>query len=256
MDEFEITIEKEIKLTKPLLVEGLPGLGLVGKIAAEHLVDELHADKIATMRSTIFPPQVMITEDGTVDLMENQFYAWKAEKKDQHDLLFIVGDHQGTSSTSHYKLSEKILDIAEMYKTTQIYTLGGYGTGNMSRKPKVFGAVTDKKMIKPLKQIGVSFEKTGGIVGAAGLMIGLGKLRGMPGACFMGETHGQIIDPRSAKSVLEILTKLLKVDINLNELDKKAKETEKAIERARKLEQQRVQMESFPPEQEGQNYFR
>ncbi|MCD6415035.1 MAG: proteasome assembly chaperone family protein [Candidatus Diapherotrites archaeon] len=257
MEEFEVVIEKEVKLNKPILIEGLPGLGLVGKIAVEHIVKELKAEKLATMYSVYFPPQVVIQEDGTVRLMKNEFYYWKSGKKSQRDLLFIIGDTQGSSPESHYKLCNKILDVAEMYNSDMVYTLGGFGVGHMVKKPKVFGAVTHKTLLRPLKQVGVSFEKTGGgIIGAAGLLLGLGKLRDMKGVCLMGETHGQIIDARSAKAVIDVIGKILKVDIDTKELDKRAKETEKALKRVQKLEKQRMSVESFPMESESPSYIR
>jgi hypothetical protein len=233
----------------------LPGLGLVGKIAADHMVSELKAKKLGSVYSPSFPPQVVIQQDGGVEMMKNEFYYWKAEKDGQRDLLFIVGDHQGSTPESHYELCSKILEVAEMYGTSLIYTLGGYGTGSMSRKPKVFGAVNDKALMKQLKDAGVSFEKTsGGIVGAAGLLLGLGRLRNIKAACLMGETHGQIIDARSAKSVLEVLQQLLKVELDLSKLEDRAKKTEKMIESARKREEE--QRSFSTPAQEGPNYIR
>ena len=256
MDETEVILEKEVRLDKPILIEGLPGLGLVGKLAADHMVKELKAEKFATMYSPHFPPQVIIREDGTVRMMHNEFYYWNAEKKTQRDMLFIVGDHQGTVPISHYEVVDKTLDIAEMYGTKMVYTLGGFATGHLPRKPKVFGATTNKKLQKPLRDAGVTFEKTGGgIVGAAGLLLGQGMLRGMEGVCLMGETHGQIIDARSAKAVLEVLQTLLHVDVNLSHLEKRAKETEKMIEKARKQEQQqKTAMDALP--YEGPTYIR
>jgi uncharacterized protein (TIGR00162 family) len=251
--ETEVIIEKEVRLDKPVLIEGLPGLGLVGKLAADHLVQELKAERFAKMFSPHFPPQVVIQPDGTVRMMMNEFFSWTAEGKDQRDLIFIVGDHQGTSPESHYEICGKVLDVAEMYNTELVYTLGGFGTGHLPRKPGVFGAVNDKSLIKPLKDAGVSFDKAGGgIVGAAGLLLGQGKLRGVKAACLMGETHGQIIDARSAKSVLEVLNKLLRLDVKLDQLEKRAKETEKTLERMRKAEQ--GQAPAAPPE--GPTYIR
>ena len=253
MDETEVVISKKIKLSSPILIEGLPGLGLVGKIAADHMIKELKAEKFATMYSPHFPPQVLMQDDNTIRMMNNEFYYWKGGK---NDIIFIVGDHQGTVPISHYEITDKILDTAALYGTRTIYTLGGFATGRLPRKPKVFGAVTTKKLKKPLKAAGVSFEKTGGgIVGAAGLLLGMGKLRGMEGACLMGETHGQIIDARSAKAVLEVLQKLLDIEIDLSKLEQRAKETEKMIEKARHAEQQQKQAISSLPT-DGPTYIR
>ena len=42
MNTTEVVLEKEVRLDKPILVEGLPGLGLVGKLAADYMVKEPH----------------------------------------------------------------------------------------------------------------------------------------------------------------------------------------------------------------------
>ncbi|MDD4331543.1 MAG: PAC2 family protein, partial [Methanosarcinaceae archaeon] len=41
-----IRLKKELELEKPILIVGLPGVGLVGKLVAEHLVSELNAEKV------------------------------------------------------------------------------------------------------------------------------------------------------------------------------------------------------------------
>jgi hypothetical protein len=256
MKDFQLVTEKKVKLKKPVLIEGLPGLGLVGKIAAEHLISELNAKKMASLYSNYFPPQVIIQKDGTVKMMKDEFYYWKAKKKNQQDLLFIVGDHQGSTPRSHYLLSNQIIDFAHKQGTKTIYTLGGFGTGDMIKKPRVFGAVTDPSLKPKLKKLGVSFEKTGGgIIGAAGLLIGLGQQKKMDGACLMGETHGQIIDARSAKVVLNVLTKLLNVQVDTKELDKRAKETEKVLKKMKRMEQ-KIKSDQLPAPSEEPTYIR
>jgi uncharacterized protein (TIGR00162 family) len=249
MDETEVFVEGEIKIKKPTMVEGLPGLGLVGKIAVDHLAKELKAKKFATMYSPYFPPQVMIQKDGTVDMIKNEFYYLRASRKEQSDLIFVTGNHQGATPKSHFEITGKILDIAELYDTQLIYTLGGYGTGRMSRKPRVFGAVNNKSLKKPLEKAGVSFDRGGSIVGVAGLLLGQGRQRGIKAACLMGETHGQIIDAKSAKSVLEILTKVLKLrKVDTSTLDKKAKETEEFLRKARDAQREDEILKKMPAE--------
>jgi hypothetical protein len=55
--------EKLGKLNNPVLIEGLPGIGFVGKLAAEHMVQELGAKKVATLYSHHFPHQILINKD-------------------------------------------------------------------------------------------------------------------------------------------------------------------------------------------------
>ena len=90
-----------------------------------------------------------------------------------------------------------------------------------------------------MKKHGAVFKKNepgGGIVGASGLLLGLGKLRGFEGACFMGETPGYLVDPKSAKAVLKVLMSLTKIDIDLSALEKKAKEIEQIAQQLREIE--------------------
>ncbi|MEE9474152.1 MAG: PAC2 family protein, partial [Candidatus Hydrothermarchaeaceae archaeon] len=139
----------------PILVEGLPGVGYVGRIAAKHLVSELDAKKFAILHSDYFPPQVLIKKSGRIHTMKNEFYYWKAKEKNQKDIIIVTGNTQGMSPEGQYALTEKILDIVDPYKVDTIYTLGGLGIGRIVEKPKVFGAVTHRKFIPELEKRGV-----------------------------------------------------------------------------------------------------
>ena len=237
-----VTVEhvaKVPKLKDPILIEGLPGIGNVGKLAVEHLIDSIDASKFAEIYSKDFPPQVFINPDGTIELVKNEFYYWKAKKKDQRDLVLLTGDYQGLSSHGQYELVEKILDIVEELGVKEMFTLGGYGLGQDIERPKVLCATTDVHLVKKMKKYGAVFKKNepgGGIVGASGLILGLGKLRGLEGTCFMGETPGYLVDPKSAKAVLKILMKITKIDVNLSALEKKAKEIEQIAHQLREME--------------------
>ncbi len=232
-------VNKKPKLNNPILIEGLPGIGNVGKLAVEHLIDSIKATKFAELHSKDFPPQVFINIDGTISLVNNEFYFWKAKKRNQRDLILLTGDYQGLSSQGQYELVEKILDLAEAFGVKELYTLGGYGLGHDIKDPKVLCATTDRNLVKTMKKYGAVFKKNepgGGIVGASGLLLGLGKLRNMQGTCFMGETPGYLVDPKSAKAVLKILMKITKIEIGLSALEKKAREIEHIAHQLKEME--------------------
>ena len=109
------------------------------------------------------------------------------------------------------------------------YTLGGYGLGKLVPEPRVLGAATSEEIVASFKSAGVEFmegEPGAGIVGASGLLLGLGKLQGIQGGCLMGETSGYMVDPKSASVVLKSLQKLLGVKIDLSELEERAKQVD------------------------------
>ena len=169
---------KKPRLKNPILIEGLPGVGHVGKLVAEHMVAELGAKKIMEIYSPHFPPQVIVEDDGTVRLVSNELYAYKTKGK--HDLLILVGDHQSTTNEGHYELCGVFLDIVEEFKVRRVYTLGGYGVGQLVETDTVLGAANSIELVRELKEYGVEFranEPGGGIVGASGLMLGLVHLQ-------------------------------------------------------------------------------
>ena len=85
----EINILEEIELDNPIFIEALPGLGHVGKLAADHMIDELNATKFAEIYSPSFPPQVLIKEDGIIDNMLNELYYLKDVGEDNLDLIIL-----------------------------------------------------------------------------------------------------------------------------------------------------------------------
>jgi proteasome assembly chaperone (PAC2) family protein len=74
-----------------VFIEGLPGIGLIGKLAAEHLIQELDAKKFAELYSPHFPHQALVKEDSSLRLMKNKFYHGKYQDM---DLVILVGDTQ------------------------------------------------------------------------------------------------------------------------------------------------------------------
>ena len=232
MQDVEVRIIEKPELKNTVLIEGLPGIGLVGKLAADHMLDKLKAKKFAEIYSPFLPPQVSIKEDGTVQLVNNELYYWKGEK---NDIILLLGDFQGITPDSQYKLAEKAIDTAMQYGLKRIFTLGGLGTGDIVRNPKVFGAATTIEQVEELKKYGVIFRGGGAIFGAAGLLVGLGMLKGIPAACLMGETHGQIIDAKSAEAVLKVLAAILGIDMDMTELAGKAKDTEEQMSKMSKM---------------------
>ncbi|MEE9594897.1 MAG: PAC2 family protein, partial [Candidatus Hydrothermarchaeales archaeon] len=124
-----------------------------------------------------------------------------------------------------------------------VITLGGLGVGKVVERPKVFGAITHKKFISDLEAHGVivSRDNVGQIIGISGLLLGLAKLRGLYGACLMGETSGFYIDPNSAKAVLKVLSGFLGVEVGMKQLDEMTKAAKERAAEAQVLEKKMME---------------
>jgi uncharacterized protein (TIGR00162 family) len=236
MDEFDIDRPADPDLADPVLIEGLPGVGHVGKLAAEHLLEEFDAELVRRIYSEHFPPQVTV-EDGRTQLACAEVYAISDAER---DLLVLTGDHQAGDGPGHYRLTDAFLDVAAAFDVDRIYALGGVPTGELVDEPNVIGAATTDELVEDLEAIGVEFrenEPAGGIVGVSGLLLGLGERRDYEAACLMGETSGYLVDPKSARAVLETLEAATGIEIGYDSLAERAEEMEAVVKRIRQMEQ-------------------
>jgi len=236
MDDFEIERVADPELQEPTLVEGLPGVGHVGKLAGEHLVEELDSELVRRVYSTHLPPQVSV-EDGLTQLACAEVYAVEAAGE---DLLVLTGDHQAQDTVGHYGLADTFLDVAEHLGVGEVYTLGGVPTGQLIEEYDVIGAASTAGVRDRLEDAGVEFrgdEPAGGIVGVSGLLLGLGERRDIPAACLMGETSGYLVDPKSAQAVLEVLQEIVGFEIDFGSLEDRAEEMEEVVRRIQEMEQ-------------------
>ena len=236
MDEFDIETVAEDDLDEPVLIEGLPGVGHVGKLAAEHLLEEYDSDLLKRVYSEHFPPQVTV-EEGHTKLACLEFHAVRPENGE--DLLVLTGDHQAQDAAGHYRLAETVLDVAESAGVARLFALGGVPTGELVDDHAVIGAATSEDVLAELEEASVEFredEPAGGIVGVSGLLLGLGERRGFEGSCLMGETSGYLVDPKSAKAVLEVLQEALGFTVDFETLEDRAEEMEEVVRQIQELE--------------------
>jgi uncharacterized protein (TIGR00162 family) len=226
---------KKPKLKDPLFIEGLPGVGNVGRIAAGYLVEELKAEKFAELFSSHFMPFVLLHQSSAVHVLKNEFYYCKG-RGNRRDLIILIGDSQSVDPEGYYEIAEEILNYVKKFGVKEMFTLAGLSVGEMTEKPKVIGAASEPDVIKKYKKYGIDFDagaKVGTIVGASGLLLGLGRYHDIKGICLLGETLGFPIipDPKSAEAILNILTKVLGIKIDTNKLKKKVKEMEEFIKK-------------------------
>ncbi|MGI0139811.1 MAG: proteasome assembly chaperone family protein [Thermoplasmata archaeon] len=232
--------EKMPVLRDPVLVEGLPGVGNVGKLAADYLKDQLHARSLATIYSRFFPPQVYVNEDGIIRMVSNDLHLYRPKGEKARDLLILGGDYQGISPEGQYEITHRVLDFCNSLGVREVYTLAGFAQGHVVEEPKVLGAATSLPMVETMKKFGVVFSRNdpgGGLIGASGLFLGIGRLFGMEGVCLMGETSGYFVDPRSAQAVLKVLIRALGVEIDFTDLEAKAQEIDRVAQRVHDIEQ-------------------
>jgi uncharacterized protein (TIGR00162 family) len=242
---------EKVKLKNPVLIEGLPGIGNVGRVAAGYLISELKMKHFADLYSPHFLPLVILHPDGTAGMMKNEFFYYKGKNR---DIIVLSGDTQSINAEGHYDICEKILLFAESLGVKTVITLGGFAEGKIVKKPRIIGAVNNPKLVKEYSKFGIDFGKDhpiGTIVGASGILLGMASLHGMDSVCLMGQTLGypMITDPKAADEILQALVKILGLKINLAKLESIVKEMEVRIARAEKIQKQMLDQVAKPKDE-------
>lgn len=253
--ESQIRVLEKLKFRNPILIEGLPGIGNVGRVAAGYLVSELKMKKFAELYSPHFLPLVLLHEDSATTSLKCEFYYYKSKDR---DIIVLTGDTQSITPEGHYEVCEKIADFASKLGVKDMITLGGFAEGKEVAEPRVIGAVNDKKLVKKYGKV-VDFtiqHQIGTIVGTTGLLLGIGKLYDIDAICLMGETFGLPVatDPKAANKVLETLLKIIGIKLDLGKLDAIIKEMEDKIKKADDIHKNVLQQISKPAKEE-QDYI-
>jgi uncharacterized protein (TIGR00162 family) len=239
MKETYIKEFAEIEPKDPILIEGLPGLGLVGKIALRYLIKQLKAKKVAYLYSPHFPYFVLVNKKGNVRLLRGAFYYYK-NPDGPHDLVLFTGDSQSQTIEGQYEIADQILNFSEKHGVKTIATIGGYRM-EPKEKPKVFIAATSQEILDKALQAGATLSTSGSpIVGTAGLILGLAKFKKISALCLLGETRGYLPDPLAAKSILEVLKSTFNFELDLTGLNEEIVRAETMVTRLQQIEEKRV----------------
>ena len=230
---------KKVEPRNPILIEGLPGLGLVGKIAIRYLIKKLKAQKFAHLYSPHFPYFVLVNKKGNVRLLRGTFYLWE-NKNGQNDLILFTGDSQSQTIEGQYEIADCMLDFSQKYNIKTIVTIGGYRM-ETKEKPNVYVAAIDKELLNKALAAGAALSNSGSpIVGTAGLILGLARFKKISALCLLGETRGYLPDPLAASSVLEVLKTTFNFELDLNDLSKEIAKAETMVSRLQEIEEKRA----------------
>ncbi|MEA3379205.1 MAG: PAC2 family protein [Nanoarchaeota archaeon] len=229
MEEFHIRTLKKKKISNPILIEGLPGIGNVGKVAVDFVVETFKAQKIMEIYSKRFPHSVFINEKNLIELPIIEIYHKKINKQ---DFLFLAGDIQPIDEHSCYEFSDKILDWFVSLKGKEIVTLGGIGLQKIPKRPKVFVTGNNWDYVKTFRGASNKIHGVvGPIVGVTGVLLGLAQLRDIKAASLLAQAfvHPSYLGIKGARGSLKILNNKFNWKLDLSKMDDEIAEIEAEI---------------------------
>jgi proteasome assembly chaperone (PAC2) family protein len=197
-------------LENPIFVQGLPGFGNVGRIAAHLLIKFCSAKPFAELYSPSFPDYVSISSKGIAHLPRYEFYSAPLEK---NNLVIMTGETQPSFDdvVAHYHVCAEIVDFVERLGCHFIVTIGGVPI--TEDKAQVYVAATSPRIATEFMEKGAVIYSKGRIVGGTGLTLALAKERNLEGVCLLGTTTGFKADRGAGFRVFKFLMKVLGKEI-------------------------------------------
>jgi uncharacterized protein len=214
-DIVQVILEKEPSVKNPILIEGFPGIGLVGNIASQYIVQELKMTYLGAMNSKFFPPLAVLI--GGVVNMPVRIY----ERVDK-GLVVITADIP-IHPLASYDIGKEVVSWAESISVQEVVCLAGITL--MTDMHRVFGAVSIPKMLEKIKDKTEIFE-LGTITGISGSLMNECRIRNLPAVCLLGETASAEPDPRAAIATLEVLNKIYGLGVSTVKLSEQAEQIE------------------------------
>ena len=229
---WEVLMYKKISLSSPILIEGMPGIGNVGKIVMDVLIEESKANLFMTFFSNQLPNNVFVNEENLVDLPKLSLYH---KNINNQDYLFLTGDVQPINEQASYEFSGMIIELFKRFNGKYLITLGGIGLNDIPSDPKVYITGNNSSLVNMVsknlekKKIHVEtkiYGHVGPILGVSGVLLGISKKNDMAAYSLLSETFGHpiYVGLKAAKAILNILNHYYDFKINLEKIDKEIKQ--------------------------------
>jgi uncharacterized protein len=224
---------KQTTFDEPRMVEGFPGAGLVGKIAADHLVAEMEMTHYADVHCEGVP-RVAVYDESMEVKTPVRIYADAA-----HDLLVLRADVP-VSPDAAGEVADCLSGWFEEHEVTPIY-LSGMPAKKGEDPPKLTGVATgDGRGLLDEAGVGAPSE-TGVVSGPTGALLNAAVEGDLTAVCLVVETDPRFPDPEAASVLLEQgVEPLTGVDVSVDTLVDRAEEIREARERLAERMRQEV----------------
>jgi len=212
------------KPKRPTIIEGFPGVGYVGTITVEYMINHLDAKPIGLIFDENIPPVAMLYKDQTRRLMEI-YYAKKENIVFIHAITGIKG--------MEWDVADTILELAKTLNAKEIISLEGVVSPIDDQLSRVFVRSNDTKAEKEFIKMGVEKLENGAVTGVTGaLML---KAEHVNSTFLFAETSTGTPDSRSSAELIKYLDTYLGLKIDPKPLIKQAEAFEIKLKELVKL---------------------
>jgi len=209
-----MNIPKSIK--NPIIIQGFPGVGLVGSIAIEYLIEHLKCEFIAQHYFEDLSATIAI-HNGNIIYPVNVYY--------NKEYNFLLLHAVIANPKLEWKMANIINDLVKQTGAKEVICLEGVATMEPQNTPQVFYYTTNPKKQQVLDKI--SSRLTEGIV--VGVTPALLLKRTCNITAFFADTATGLPDSKAAAKLIEAIDKYLNLKVDPKPLLKQAEKFEQKL---------------------------
>jgi len=184
----------------------------------DYLLRKLDFQKLGTVRSSAFPPEVLVRGDGLSTLPECSFYLNRGKR----DLVLFAGD--SSPGDEQYEFARFVLEKAKEMEVRELYSVGARWADNPlppESEPKVTGFASDSVGVSKLKNHGVNVLDEEPAPFFASMVVAMAKDVGIRGYKISVDHGEPSPHTRSVAAILEIIGAMAGFEVDLGELKSK-----------------------------------
>ncbi len=196
------------------VIEGSPELGLIGNIVGWLLVEELKMEEIGHIESKHFPPLAVLYRGVAI----HPFRIYNAD-----DIVLFLSDFVVPPDVT-YDMTNVIVEWMKRNNSKELITLNSIAVPQKINQ--VAAAANSFEGLERLGKLDLPILPFGNINGISGTLLTRTRASEIPASCLFAEVLNQYPDPRAAASVVDVLNRMLNINVNSEPLLKEAEEIE------------------------------
>ncbi|MDO8428688.1 MAG: PAC2 family protein [Candidatus Diapherotrites archaeon] len=216
-------VEKEkVDLKGYTLIEGFPGIGLVGTIAAKYLLEKMQFEYSGHVECSDFAPVIRVHKG--IPLHPARIYVNSKNK-----LAVLIAEQMIESKTTE-TLAEKMVAWIKSKNIKRVISIAGiHAEGTASNE--VYGIASHSESLKELEKFGVKIIEDGLTTGVTALiLLKLNKEKTILAYSLLGNVN-LTADYKTAAVIIEKLNAILGLNIDAKPLLEEAKSMEELVKK-------------------------
>ncbi|MCL4404444.1 MAG: PAC2 family protein [Candidatus Marsarchaeota archaeon] len=227
----DIKVISQKKLDGYTLIEGFPGVGLVGSMALSYIIEKLGMEYYGYFDSQAFPPLVSIHNSIPMHPVRIYFSS-------KYKLVAIFAEFAVPTEMT-YIMAKKISDFIKENKIKEVVSIGGMPSpaetaaledpdSKLQNSPEnqpetVYAVVSSPEMVPEMKKAGINVISEGVATGISALLMINSASENIHDTNLLVQVDQRIVDPKYAEIAIKAINKMLDLKIDITELDKEAK---------------------------------